>query len=54
MAPVANSKLIAAIIPGAELQIIDEAGHLFLFDRSEDVGPIIDEFLSRQSRAAAA
>ena len=34
MAPVANSKLIASLIPGAELQIYDEAGHLFIFERS--------------------
>lgn len=47
MAPVANSKLIASIIPGAELEIYDEAGHLFLFDTPAAPAARIDAFLGR-------
>lgn len=54
MAPAANSKLLAATIPNAELHIIEEGGHLFPFDRAEDVGPIVTEFLQRHRQAAAA
>lgn len=54
MAPVANSRLLAATIPDAELRVIEEGGHLFPFDRADDVGPIITEFLNRNRQAAVA
>lgn len=54
MAPPANSRLLAAKIPDAELRVIEEGGHLFPFDRAEEVGPIITEFLKRRALVAVA
>lgn len=45
MAPASNSKLIAAVIPGAELRVYEAAGHLFLFDVPDLTTPVIAEFL---------
>lgn len=45
MVPVANAKLIAAVIPDAELHVFDTAGHLFLFDEPDKVMPVICRFL---------
>lgn len=53
MAPAANSRMLATIIRGAQLHIIDQGGHLFLFDRAEQSAPLIEEFL-RSHRAASA
>lgn len=47
MAPVANSSLMASLIPGAELKIYDDAGHLFLFDQPEEPARDIQDFLDR-------
>ncbi|WP_370894860.1 alpha/beta fold hydrolase [Janibacter sp. GXQ6167] len=47
MAPVANSRLIASVIPGAELRVFDQGGHLFLFDMAEQAAPPIKDFLER-------
>lgn len=54
MAPVANSRLIAAAIPGAELYIVEEGGHLFPFDEARELAPVITKFLNKVHRAAAA
>lgn len=53
MAPATNSRLLAAAIRGARLRLIDQGGHLFLFDRASETAPVIEEFL-RSHRAAAA
>lgn len=45
MVPVANAKLIASIVPGAELHIFDKGGHLFLYDEPDQVVPVIRRFL---------
>ncbi|XBB69979.1 alpha/beta hydrolase [Nocardioides sp. WV_118_6] len=47
MAPVGNSRLMATLIPGAELHVLDRAGHLFLFDQAADAVPLITAFLDR-------
>ena len=47
LAPPANSELIASIVPGAELHVYDEAGHLFLFDMPEEPSKHIAAFLDR-------
>ncbi len=54
MAPVANSRLIASMVPGAELRVIEDGGHLFPFDRAQEVGPIVTAFLRKQREASAA
>jgi len=33
--PVQNGRLIASLIPGAQLQILDDVGHLFFWERPE-------------------
>lgn len=52
MAPVANTKLIASVIPDAELHVLDNGGHLFLFDLPEQAAPLIMNFLDRVSPRA--
>lgn len=54
MAPVANSRLLASTIPGAELHVVSDGGHLFPFDQSDEVAPVIDDFLVRQHHTVAA
>lgn len=43
--PLANSRLMAHLIPGARLHIEAGGGHLFLLLRAGRVAPIIEEFL---------
>ncbi len=47
MAPPANSELLASLIPGSELHVYDEAGHLFLFDQPEQPARDILDFIDR-------
>lgn len=47
MAPASNSTLMASIITGSELHILDRAGHLFLFDEPETSSNLITGFLDR-------
>lgn len=47
MTPASNSKLIASIVPGAELHVFEKGGHLFLFDLPDVAVPVITEFLDR-------
>ncbi len=47
MAPPSNSRLIASVVPGAELHIVEGGGHLFPFDLPEITAPIINDFLER-------
>jgi len=51
--PCENSKLLASRIPGAELAIIDKAGHGFITDSTEQAGKIILDFLGRHSKTRA-
>lgn len=44
--PPANSRLIAATIPGARLVLIPRAGHSFLFQEPVSAARIIDTFLT--------
>lgn len=43
--PAANSRLIAATIPGARLVLAPDAGHSFLFQRPAATARLIDTFL---------
>jgi len=45
--PVENAKIIASNIPGAELVILENMGHFFIIEASEESNRIILEFLSR-------
>lgn len=53
MAPVANSRLMAGILPNAEFHEIAEGGHLFPFDRPEWTAPLINDFLDRVNAPVA-
>jgi hypothetical protein len=43
--PLANAKILAALIRNSELYVIDD-GHLFLIARAAEVAPIIHRFLA--------
>jgi len=45
--PVANGRLLAALIPDATLHIVRDEGHLFLLEQPEDSARVVDEFLGR-------
>lgn len=55
LVPVANAHQLAERIPNATLEIVEGAGHLFLWDDAENLGRRIDKFLggasSRSSRS---
>jgi len=42
--PLTNAKIMASLIPGSRLHVIDD-GHLFLLSRAKDVAPMISSFL---------
>jgi poly(3-hydroxyalkanoate) depolymerase len=46
IAPVINARILASLIPQAQLQIVN-SGHLFLVTRAQEVAPIIKQFLRR-------
>lgn len=43
---VTNARLMAALIPGAKLHVMEGAGHLFLIDQAQDSARLIREFLT--------
>jgi poly(3-hydroxyoctanoate) depolymerase len=45
LVPVANAEQLTALIPRARMEIIENAGHLFLWDDAERQGIHINEFL---------
>jgi 3-oxoadipate enol-lactonase len=45
MLPVANARAIASRIPGAQLEILDGAGHLFFWEQPDAFVRIVKEFL---------
>jgi poly(3-hydroxyalkanoate) depolymerase len=46
IAPVINARILASLIPQAQLRIVN-SGHLFLVTRAQEVAPIIKQFLRR-------
>ena len=46
IAPVINARLLASLIPQAQLHVID-SGHLFLVTRAREIAPVIKQFLRR-------
>jgi 3-oxoadipate enol-lactonase len=49
--PCENSELLASRIPGAELEIIDNAGHGFITDSTGKAAKAVLDFLRRHSKA---
>lgn len=43
--PIANGKLLKALIPNSELQIIKNGGHLFLVSQAEETLKLVNAFL---------
>jgi poly(3-hydroxyoctanoate) depolymerase len=46
LVPVANGRMLAGRIPRAELEVVQRAGHLLLWDEPERVAPRIGQFVS--------
>ena len=46
-----NGRILARLIPGARLHVVD-GGHLFLLEQPEQACPVIEEFLAEQDGAA--
>ena len=51
LVPVDNSRLLASRIPGAELAILENMGHLFCFEAADEANKIVLDFLRRHRRA---
>jgi poly(3-hydroxyalkanoate) depolymerase len=49
IAPVINARILASLIPQAQLHIVN-SGHLFLVTRAREIAPIIKQFLSRDGK----
>jgi 3-oxoadipate enol-lactonase len=45
LAPPAESRRIAELIPGARLEVFKSAGHMLMFERSEEVDDLIEDFV---------
>jgi poly(3-hydroxyalkanoate) depolymerase len=45
LVPIANARLLAARIPRAELEVVERAGHLLLWDEPERIAPQIGRFV---------
>lgn len=43
--PLTNAKILAALIPGSRLHVVDD-GHLFLVSRAREVAPVVSKFLT--------
>jgi poly(3-hydroxyalkanoate) depolymerase len=50
--PLVNARLLARLIRGAEVHVIENGGHLFLLDGTPGVGLLITEFLDRPQSEA--
>ncbi len=46
LVPVANAQMLAERIPRAQLEIVEQAGHLFLCDDAANLGPRIGRFVN--------
>jgi poly(3-hydroxyalkanoate) depolymerase len=45
--PAVNGRIMAALLPNAELHVVEGGGHLFLLERTAEVAELVDEFLAR-------
>ena len=46
LVPIANARMLAERIPSAALEIVEGAGHLFLWDDAENLGRRVSRFLN--------
>jgi 3-oxoadipate enol-lactonase len=53
MAPLANARLLAARIPGAELRVVPDAGHAFLLERPKETFDLLTGWLDPREPIAA-
>jgi pimeloyl-ACP methyl ester carboxylesterase len=53
LVPVANARMLAERIPNATLEIVEGAGHLFLWDDADNLGRRIGRFLNQVEPRAA-
>jgi len=44
--PVANARIMARLLPDARLEVVEDGGHLFLLDMTDEVVGRVDEFLT--------
>jgi poly(3-hydroxyoctanoate) depolymerase len=44
--PLVNSRIFARLIPDCRRYVVPDGGHLFMLDQSDDVGWVIEDFLS--------
>ena len=51
LVPVANAQMLAQRIPRAKLEIVEQAGHLFLCDDAANLAPRIGRFVNALPRA---
>lgn len=51
--PLTNARVLASLIPGAELRVIDGAGHLYAYNLPEQAGTIVREWLATVSNQPA-
>jgi len=51
--PVVNARLMACLIPDAEVHVVAGGGHLFLLDQPDDVVPVLTTFLDRPPRRSS-
>jgi poly(3-hydroxyalkanoate) depolymerase len=51
LVPVANARMLAQRIPRARLEIVERAGHLFLWDDAANLAPRIGRFVDAAPRA---
>jgi pimeloyl-ACP methyl ester carboxylesterase len=45
-----NGRILARLIPGAQLHVMRGAGHLFLIDEAEESARLIRRFLTQASQ----
>ena len=46
--PAINGRILAAVIPNAEIEIIRGAGHLFLLERPAEIATLVADFLTAE------
>ncbi len=54
IAPPAESRRIAELIPGAHLEVFKGAGHMLMFERADEVNHLIEEFVRDLGASAPA
>ena len=53
MLPAANAELLAAAIPGARLELLEDVGHLFWWEQPERSAALVGDHALRAAGRAA-